>query len=37
MLIFGNFGLSYADSNAFWEIFGILDTLPVLACFCRNT
>ena len=37
MLNFGNFDLSYADSNAFWEFFGILDIVPVLACFCKNT
>ena len=37
MLNFGNVDLSKADSNAFWEFFGILDIVPVLACFCRNT
>ena len=37
MLNFGNFDLRYANSNAFWGIFGILDIVPVLACLCRNT
>ena len=37
MLNFGNFDLSYAESNALWEIFSILDIVQVLACFCRNT
>ena len=28
MLEFDNFDLNYADSNAFWEFFGILDIVP---------
>ena len=37
MLNFGNFELYYAECKASGDIFGILDIVPVLACFCRNT
>ena len=36
MLSFGNFDLNFADNNAFWEFFRILDIVPLLACFWRN-
>ena len=26
------FDINYADSNAFWELFCILDIAPVMAC-----